>query len=101
MRKYTLKEIENINKGNLAINDRFYEDVDGYVYIGKGKRLFKYAKCSEVSIDNPDLQSLGSNVCEVLSNLDDRIEVIEEDYVTQEELKKVKCFAISAAITYG
>ncbi len=77
--KYSLKEIASINQEDKGINGRFYEDVEGYIYIGKGTRLFKYAKCSEVSMDIG--VALGDNVCDALNNLRVRIVALEGETV--------------------
>lgn len=102
MAKFTLKQIERLNQENKGIKNRFYEDTDGYIYRGLSNgRLFKYAKCSEVSIDDATLKALGSNVCEVLVDINNRVEVIEADYVKEAELsaglKEAKCFSIAMA----
>jgi hypothetical protein len=47
---YTLKQIADIDTRKLAIKDKFYEDVEGYVYKGQSDgRLFKYWKANEIS----------------------------------------------------
>ena len=94
--KYTLKQIADINQRDLGINGRFYEDVEGYIYKGKGKRLFKYAKCSEVSF-NPTTTLPVDNICEALNNLDGRV-VLDEGRITViENTYATKCFAITMA----
>ena len=74
--KLTLLQIADINQRDLGINGRFYEDVEGYIYIGKGTRLFKYAKCSEVSLDLATIPG-ATNVCEALNILSKEIDGIE------------------------
>lgn len=71
----SLKQVADIDKRDLGINGRFYEDVEGYIYIGKGTRLFKFAKCSEVSVDLSSIPG-ASNVCEALNVLAGQISTI-------------------------
>jgi len=101
MIKYTINQIAGINQQNKGIKDRFYEDVEGFIYRGLSNgRLFKYVKCSEVSIDEVSIQDLGANVCEVLVNLDGRVVDLNADVntrATKAELAKVKCLTISMA----
>lgn len=96
----TLKQVADLDQRDLGVNGRFYQDVEGYVYIGKGTRLFKFAKCSEVSLDLTSIPG-ASNVCEALNILtgqleviDGRVSVIEGDYAT-------KCFASASAFILG
>ena len=102
--KYTLKQIELINQQNKGIKDRFYEDVDGFVYRGLANgRLFKYVKCSEVSIDDKDLKALGSTSCEVMVSLNDKIEtnktaISSNSTLIGSEIAEVKCFSIAMAV---
>lgn len=96
MAKLSLERIADINKRDLGINKRFYQDVEDYIYIGKGTRLFKYAKCSEVSLDG--VSGLGDNLCDALNALvltdkeiSDRVSIIEADYAT-------KCYVTAMAV---
>ena len=92
----SLEQIADINKRDLGIPGRFYEDVEGYIYIGKGKRLFKFAKCSEVSLDGVD--GLGDNVCDALNTLTGQIEVIDERVSVIEADYSTKCFSVAMAV---
>lgn len=82
--KQTLRQIELINEQKKGIKDRFYEDVDGYIYRGLANgRLFKFAKCSEVSLDG--VENLGDNVCDALNSLNGRL-ILLQDQVDEGEL---------------
>lgn len=100
---YTLREVADIDLRKIGILNRFYLDVEGYTYRGlKNGTLFKYAKCSEVSIDDANIADLGANVCEALSTLDDKIDansiLIEAN---TSGLIKAKCLSIAFAIALG
>jgi hypothetical protein len=73
---YSLKQIADIDHRKLGIINKFYQDVEGYIYVGRpNKTLFKFAKCSEVSLDG--VTGLGDNVCDALNNLNGRVDILE------------------------
>ena len=78
MAQLSLEKIADINRRDLGVKGRFYEDVEGYIYIGKGTRLFKYAKCSEVSLDISSIPA--DTVCKGMIYLDEKI--IEEKTIS-------------------
>lgn len=73
--KYTEAQIAKIDQEEKGINGRFYEDVNGYIYIGKGTRLFKYAKCSEVSLDVDSIPA--DTVCAGMVYLNEKIDSLD------------------------
>ena len=97
---YSLAQIADINKRDIGVNGRFYEDVDGYIYIGKGTRLFKYAKCSEVSF-SPTSTINANNVCDALNNLDARLVIAEDKITVIESIYATKCFTMAMLTKYG
>ena len=98
--KYSPKQIHNINQTDLGINGRYYEDTEGYIYIGKGTRLFKYAKCSEVSFSATSTLNV-DNVCDALNGLDARLVIAEDKITVTEDTYATKCFSIAMAIALG
>jgi len=77
---YSLKKIADIDHRKLGILNKFYQDVDGYIYRGlRNGTLFKYAKCNEVSIVGAT--PIQTTVCDVLNSLNSRVTILEEDDV--------------------
>lgn len=75
MAKLSLKQVAEIDRRNKGVTGRFYEDVNGYIYVGRDKKLFKFAKCSEVSVDLDSIPG-ASTVCDALNALKGEITAI-------------------------
>jgi len=99
---YTEFEIKRINSLHLAVPGSIYEDSLGNLYIGTTNRnLLLSQKSSEISTSRIG-DMLATTIEGVLETIDERLTIIENNYVTDEELltakNDIKCFATAMAM---
>ena len=99
---YTINEINQINLTKKAIVNSIYTDVDGNKYIGTrlGTLMF-LQNAASTAIDS--ISGIDSkNVQGAIGEINGRLKIIENDYVTEEELaaseRRSRCFTLSMSM---
>lgn len=105
IKKYTVEELNFLTRTKSAVTDKAYIDINGLQYLGTNQgTLIFLQKAVNTPID--DIFNLNSeNVGGALKELAEKVNVIEIDYVTEEELNNAieasseDCKAFSLAMS--